>query len=160
MDIQSLLSKLPFTTTGIPGELHLLGHSFTGPGTRLDLRLNENDTPKDFSKPINRIDEIALKHDLDYRNAQDSLDKKHEADRIMLKLLDSIKDPTIRERAERLIVKTALKSKLFLGVGLEERLAEELHKPFRKSPILLKVKVPHKEHTWSAFRKFRTFWKV
>jgi hypothetical protein len=73
LDIQSILNKLPFTTTGIPGELHLPGHSFCGPGTRLDLRLNQDDTPKDFSKPINRIDTIAYQHDLE---------KKHEADSI------------------------------------------------------------------------------
>ena len=41
LDLQSLLSKLPFSTTGIPGELHLKlpgmnAHSFTGPGTRLE----------------------------------------------------------------------------------------------------------------------------
>ena len=30
--------KLPWAT--FPGEMHLPGHSFTGPGTRLDLRLN------------------------------------------------------------------------------------------------------------------------
>jgi hypothetical protein len=27
------------------GEMHLPGHSFTGPGTRLDLRLNDDGTP-------------------------------------------------------------------------------------------------------------------
>ena len=29
-----------------PGELHLPGHNFTGPGTLLDLRLNPDNTPK------------------------------------------------------------------------------------------------------------------
>ena len=32
-------------------EFHLPGHNFTGPGTRLDRRLNPDDTPKDWSKP-------------------------------------------------------------------------------------------------------------
>ena len=123
LDIQSLLSKLTFSTTGIPGELHLKlpglnAHSFSGPGTKLDLRLNPDDSPKDFSKPVNRVDEIAYRHDLDYREAVDDLEKKHEADRIMLQHLDSISDPTIRERIERLIVKAALKTKLFLGIGI------------------------------------------
>ena len=76
LDLQSLLSKLPFSTTGIPGELHLKlhgmnAHSFTGPGTRLEQRLNADDSPKDFSKPINRVDEIAYQHDLAYRDAGD-----------------------------------------------------------------------------------------
>ena len=101
IDIQKILTKLPFTTTGIPGELHLKlpglnAHSFTGPNTKLDLRLNPDDSPKNFSKPINRVDEIAYRHDLDYREVVDDLEKKHEADRIMLQHLDSISDPTIR----------------------------------------------------------------
>jgi hypothetical protein len=155
LDLQSLLSKLPFTTTGIPNEKHLPGHSFTGPSTRLDIRLNPDNSPKDWSMPINRIDEAAYHHDKAYRDAGEDLSRKHEADRLMLQMLDSITDPTIRERVERLIVKAALKSKLFLGVGLDpeinrEKLADELHKTYRKPPQLLKVKVPHKDHTWSS----------
>ena len=52
IDKQNILSKTPFTTTGIKGELHLPGHSFTGPGTNFNLRLDENDEPYDWSKPI------------------------------------------------------------------------------------------------------------
>ena len=171
LDIQSILSKLPFTTTGIPGELHLKlpgtnAHSFTGPGTRLDIRLNPDDTPRDFSKPINRIDEIAYKHDLDYREAGDDLEAKHNADRMMIQLLDEIKNPTIREIIERIIVKTALKTKLYFGVGLDvddddkvfknklikyrQKIANELHREYRRPPIYLKVKVFEKDETWSA----------
>ncbi len=47
-DIQKLLSNVPFSTTGIPGELHLPSHNFAGPGTNLSLRLNTDDTPKDW----------------------------------------------------------------------------------------------------------------
>jgi hypothetical protein len=97
---------------GIPGELHLLGHSFTGPGTKLDIRLDENDRPREWSKPINRVEEIAMKHGIGYRECQDDLSCKQEQDRIMLQLLDSIPDPTIRERVEKMIVKAALKTKL------------------------------------------------
>ena len=130
-------------------------HSFTGPNSRLDLRLNLDDSPKDFSKPINRVDEIAYHHDLDYREAGDELEMKHAADRLMLQHLDSISDPTIRERIERLIVKAALKTKLFLGVGLDpelnrKELTDELHKPHRKTPVFRKVKVEHKDQIWSS----------
>ena len=114
-----------------------------------------DDSPKEFSKPINRIDEAAYQHDLAYRDAGDDLDRKHEADRIMLKLLDSITDPTVRERLERVVVKAALKAKLFLGVGLDpilnrNELADELHKPYRKPPILQKVIVKGDDEIWSA----------
>ena len=61
------LYKLP----GLPwakysGEKHLFNHSFTGPETRLDLQLNSDDTP--ITKPINRVDAAAYKHDLVYRD--------------------------------------------------------------------------------------------
>ncbi len=32
----------------------------------------------------------------------------------------------------------------------KEQLANELHKTYRKPPVLLKVKVPFKDHTWSS----------
>ena len=60
----TLVNKLPF-------EFHLPGHNFTGPGTRLDRRLNPDDTPKDWSKPINRVDTAAYHHDLCYAKNQD-----------------------------------------------------------------------------------------
>ena len=40
----------------LPFELHLPGHNFTGPGTKLDRRLNPDGTPRDWSKPINRVE--------------------------------------------------------------------------------------------------------
>jgi len=36
----------------LPFEMHLPGHNFTGPGTKLDKRLNPDMTPKTWSKPI------------------------------------------------------------------------------------------------------------
>ena len=48
---------------------HLFSHSFTGPGTRLDLRLNSDDTS--ITKPINRFDAAAYKHNLVYRDHAD-----------------------------------------------------------------------------------------
>ena len=43
-----LINKLPF-------EVHLPGHNFTGPGTKLSKRLNKDGTPKSWSKPINTL---------------------------------------------------------------------------------------------------------
>ncbi|ESO88615.1 hypothetical protein LOTGIDRAFT_165399 [Lottia gigantea] len=52
-DIQKSLGSLPgFPWAKYPGEKHLPGHNYTGPGTRLDLRLDQNDEPKpDTKKP-------------------------------------------------------------------------------------------------------------
>ena len=52
-------------------ELHLPGHNFTGPGTRLGKRLNPDLTPKEWSKPINKVDNAAYHHDLCYTKHQD-----------------------------------------------------------------------------------------
>ena len=65
LDIQQLSSKLPgFPWSKYAGEKHFLNHNFTGPGTNLEARLNPDGTPKEDSKPVNRIDEAAYKHDL------------------------------------------------------------------------------------------------
>ena len=47
----SILNKM---INSLPVEVHLPGHNFTGPGTKLNKRLNEDLTPKKWSKPINR----------------------------------------------------------------------------------------------------------
>ena len=55
--LKSAINKLPV-------ELHLLGHNFTEPGTKLDKWLNADGTPNDWSIPINRVDNAA--HHLHY----------------------------------------------------------------------------------------------
>ena len=49
----SLVNKLPF-------EMHLPGHNFTGPRTKLYKRLNPDGTPKEWSMSINRVDNAAF----------------------------------------------------------------------------------------------------
>ena len=46
------------------GNLHLPGNSFCGPGTNLNKRLDEADNPKPWSKPINRVDEVCMRHNI------------------------------------------------------------------------------------------------
>ena len=77
------VSKLPF-------ELHLPGHNFTGPGTRLDRRLNEDGTPRKWSKPINRVDNAAYHHDLCYAKHQDRKTRNELCDQEMLTELSDI----------------------------------------------------------------------
>ena len=54
--LNTLMNKLPF-------EMHLPGHNFTGPGTKLYKRLNQDGTPKEWSKQINRVDNAAYHRD-------------------------------------------------------------------------------------------------
>jgi hypothetical protein len=121
-----LVSSLNAATSNIkipwakfPGELHLPGHQFTGPGTRLDLRLNPNETPKDWSKPINRVDSAAYVHDLAYNQHTDTA-SRNVADRAMINQLNNIPNPSVRERIERAIVKPILSAKTSLGLGFKK----------------------------------------
>ena len=59
----SLLNK---AINNLPFEMHLPGHNFTGPGTKLKKRLNPDLTPKEWSKPVNRVDKAAYHHDVCY----------------------------------------------------------------------------------------------
>ena len=135
LDIQKILSKLPFSTTGIPGELHWKNANWCGPGTSLESRLNPDDTPKDWSLPVNSIDQAAYKHDLIYRDAGDDLATKHQGDREMIKALEEIQPGDLGERFQRFIVKKILQLKLRYGLGLNndmaKTLAKELHSPIR-----------------------------
>jgi predicted metal-dependent HD superfamily phosphohydrolase len=99
--------------------MHLPGHQFTGPGTRLDLRLNPDGTPKEWSKPVDRVDSAAYIHDLAYNRYSDTVNR-NAADRVMVNELNNISNPTIRERIERTIVKPILSAKSSLGLGLKK----------------------------------------
>ena len=44
--------------------MHLPGHNLNGPGTKLKKRLNPDLTPKEWSKPVNRVDKAAYHHDI------------------------------------------------------------------------------------------------
>jgi len=90
--------------SNLPFERHLSGHNFTGPGTKLDRRLNPDGTPRDWSKPINRVDEAAYHHDTCYAKNQDLRTRKEVCDREMLRELAQITNPSLRERMERGLV--------------------------------------------------------
>jgi len=51
--------------------MHMPGHNFNGPGTKLNKRLDEDMTPKAWSKPINRVDKAADHHDISYVKNKD-----------------------------------------------------------------------------------------
>ena len=109
--------KLPWAK--FPGEMHFLQHNFTGPGTRLDQRLNPDLTPKEWSKPINRVDRATYQHDLAYAKHRDTANRNI-ADGIMVNLLNSIPNPTLREQMERAIVTPILATKEKFGLGVKK----------------------------------------
>ena len=100
----------------LPIEMHLPGYNFAGPGTNLKKRLNPDLTPKEWSKPINRVDEAAMNHDICYLKNKDTKTRNQICDKKMLKDLN-ILDPTLRERIDKSIVGNLINAKMKLGMG-------------------------------------------
>ena len=98
----------------IPGKKHLPGMRYCGPGTRLDLRLDDDGNPKPGNEPIDRVDEAALNHDKAY-NKHDDLKNRKNADKEMIHSLINIEQPTCREHIERCIVLPIMFLKRIIG---------------------------------------------
>ena len=113
----SILNKM---INNLPVEMHLLGHNFTGPGTKLNKRLNADLTPKEWSKPINRIDKAAYHHDICYLKNNDTATRNNVCDKNMLQEMKNIYNPTLRERMERGLVSTLIGTKKRFGWGISE----------------------------------------
>jgi len=109
-----IVNKLPF-------ELPLPGHNFTGPGTRLDKRLNPDLTPKNWSNPINRVDTAAYHHDVCYAKKYNRKTRNEICDKQMIQQLDGINKPSLRERLDRSIVRNLINAKVNLGLRLKKK---------------------------------------
>lgn len=102
----------------LPFEMHLPGHNFTGPGTKLKKRLKPDGMPKSWSKPINRVDEASMHHDICYANNTDTETRNYLCDKNMLNELEGIYNPSLREKLDKSIVKNIIGSKMKLGFGI------------------------------------------
>ena len=154
----SILNKM---INSLPVEMHLLGHNFTGPGTKLNKRLNADLTPKEWSKPINRIDKAAYHHDICYLKNNDTETRNRVCDKNMLEEMKNIYNPTIRERMERGLVSTLIGTKKRFGWGVVNgtgyikkkkftTLAEELHRPIKRKFKKRRVIVNGIDKIWAA----------
>ena len=108
--LNSLVNKLPF-------EIHLSGHNFTGPGSKLNKRLNPDGTPKESSMPINRVDNAAYHHDLCYSKHDDTKTRNDICDKILLGELIGILNPSLRERIDKSIVGKLIRAKVNFCLG-------------------------------------------
>jgi len=108
------------TINSLPFEMHMPGHNFTGPGTKLNKRLNEDMTPKAWSKPINRVDKAAYHHDICHVKNKDTKTRNEVCDKNMLTELNGIYIPTLREWMERGIVSMIIGTKKCFGWGLKK----------------------------------------
>ena len=143
------------------------------PGTRLDIRLDENNIPKPGEEPINEIDRLAYIHDLAYRS--DDINMRHKADQEMINGLKQLKNLSIPQRIIRALIIKLFQAKIKLGQGLprkskqvaleklnvpqtkvkerqniQEQLATELHKPFKRAKQVRKVYFKSKDNIWNA----------
>ena len=84
--------------------MHLPGHNFAGTGTKLNKRLNPDGTPKQWSMPINSVDNAAYHHDVCYSKHDDTKTGNKICDKTMLGELSGIVNPTLRERIDKSIV--------------------------------------------------------
>ena len=108
--LNSLVNKLPF-------EMHLPGHNFTLPGTKLYKRLNLDGTPKEWSIPINRVDNAAYHHDFCYSKHDDTKTRNEVCDKTMLGELSGIVNPSLWKRIDKSIVEKLIKTKVNFGLG-------------------------------------------
>ena len=99
--------------------MHLPGHNFTGPGTKLKKRLNQDLTPKEWSKPVNRVDKAAYHHDVCYLKNDDTATRNAVCDKNMLKELKGIYNPTLRERLH--MVSKLIGTRVKFGMGVKKK---------------------------------------
>ena len=97
--------------------MHLPLHNFTDPATKLYKRLNSDGTPKEWSIPINRVDNAAYYHDLCYSKHEDIKTRNEVCDKTMLGELSGIVNPTLRKRIDKSIVGKLIKAKVNFGLG-------------------------------------------
>jgi len=111
-------------------ELHYISpftgqrHRFTGPGTKLDKRLDpRTKLPLPNSQPVNEVDKAAYYHDLAYENMKDQASRKI-ADDVMIQDLDAIrkdKKTNWKVRGDATLVGLAMKAKRWLGMGKKKK---------------------------------------
>ena len=106
----------------LPLDMHLPGHNFTRPGTKLYTRLNPDGTPKEWSIPINRVDNPAYHHNLCYSKHDDTKTRNEVCDKTMLGELNGIVNQTLREQIDKSIVGNSLMLKLiWVGCSYESK---------------------------------------
>ena len=120
-------------------------------------------TPKEWSIPLNRVDNAAYHHDLCYSKHDDTKTRNEVCDKTMLNEFNEIVNPTLRESIDKSIVRKLinakvnlcwmhnaqfLKAKKILKFTIE--LAEELYKPVTRNFPRSRVNVNGIGEIWAA----------
>ena len=104
MDIHKFLGKLPRPEKGFVWP----GHKYTGPWNPLSKQLDENDLPIQGQEPVNKVDEISLRHDICYR---DHSNAKKRCDDVMLEQLNNLKPENWRESIDKRMIGSIMGAK-------------------------------------------------
>ncbi len=90
-------------------------YNFVGSGTKLKKQLKPNDIPYDWSKPINKLNEVAMYHDIVYRNHRNAKER-HSYDLKLAKVAEIARDPsaTLDERKKASMMVAVMHSKVAL----------------------------------------------
>ena len=127
--INKFTSKIKLPWAKFPGEMHVPGMNFAGPGTNLDKRLTSTDAYQEWSKPVDRVDNAAYHHDLAYKYFNDK-QTRNLADQMMLEEMNSIQNPTQKEIRERKIIEPIISAKAKFGLGVPTK---NSNKNFKKN---------------------------
>ena len=104
------------------------GHHYTGPGNPLDKQLKYNPNTGQileiYEEPTGRTDAVSMQHDVDYsvcgnKPKSDQIKCKNEADRKMVKALDSI--PWKERQRGHTVARNAIAAKAKLGLGVKKQ---------------------------------------
>ena len=152
------------------------GHHYTGPGNPLDEQLKYDSKTGQileiYDKPTGRTDAVSMQHDVDYsvcgnKPKSDQIKCKNEADRQMVKALDSI--PWKERQWGHTVARNAIAAKAKLGLGVKKqgksknvksplseeenwqvKLADELHKPIKRNFTRRRVIANHIDEIWCS----------
>jgi len=121
-----------------PGERHVHGYNYLGPFTRTDIRLTDDYRPKQGEEPINKLDTIAMVHDISYAKAkknyiidgdkQKALSTIHESDNTFIN--EASKEGVLGKVASTLMYgkmkaeqNNIISSKTFSGMGNNNKIS-------------------------------------
>ncbi|DAC81559.1 TPA_asm: PLA2X [Hydra adintovirus] len=135
--LNKLTKNIKFPLQKFKGEMHLPKTNFLGPNTAVEKRLNPDDSPKEWSMPVDRVDNAAYHHDLAYKHFPD-VKHRNIADKMMIEEMDAIQNPTLRERLERKIVKPIIKAKVRFGLGVNNAMLNNSTSIRNKEPMCIK----------------------
>ena len=79
--------------------------------------MNPDGTPKEWSIPINRVDNAAYHHDLCYSKHDATKTKNEICDKTLLGELNGIVKQTLRKRIDKSIVGKLINAKVNFGLG-------------------------------------------